>query len=60
MTVFDYRCSVCGYQFVKDIQPPGDPDTMVCPNCTSMRVDRLVSLGEEDSDEDCFHLPGGG
>lgn len=60
MPVNDYRCGVCGFQFQKEVQPPSDPDTMVCPNCTSLQVDRLVSM-TDDVEEGCnIHIPGFG
>jgi putative FmdB family regulatory protein len=43
MPIYEYRCNECGQRFEKLIRSLNQPPEIICPQCHSRQVQRLIS-----------------
>ena len=43
MPIYEYRCNKCGQRFEKLIRSVNQPPEIICPQCHSRQVQRLIS-----------------
>jgi putative FmdB family regulatory protein len=44
MPLYDFNCAECKTPFEKLVRKEADIATTTCPNCTSAKVEKLISL----------------
>ncbi|MCP4689468.1 MAG: zinc ribbon domain-containing protein [Desulfobacterales bacterium] len=44
MPIYEYQCKACGHNFEK-LMFKGDKEAVECANCSSKRVEKLMSAG---------------
>jgi putative FmdB family regulatory protein len=44
MPIYEFHCSGCGRVFEMIFKTPGDQVELVCPDCSSTSVERVVSV----------------